>query len=65
MTWSGASKGRAIIEHLLETSAEKEVVDRNGVLGGAGGGMEEFWPQMPGSELFVYEAFGTEFLNLQ
>ena len=64
LSWSGASKGRAIIEHLMkatsdgEYGAEKEEVPP---------GFDDFglsWGQMPGSELFGFETFGTEFFDV-
>lgn len=58
---SGASKGRAIIEHLLEMSAAREDSGKDEAVppflvdyGGMG------WVQLPGSGLFGYEAVGTD-----
>jgi hypothetical protein len=67
MTWSGAGKSRAIIEQLLRdprrgTASSSEMVNKRS--------FAEFddtevfsWDQLPGSELFTYEASGADLLN--
>jgi hypothetical protein len=64
LSWSGASKGRAIIEHLMKITAEGDGV---GAHEEAPPGYDDFgmsWGQMPGSELFGFETFPTEFFDV-
>ncbi|CAI6014040.1 unnamed protein product [Clonostachys chloroleuca] len=60
-TCSGASKGRAIIEHLLKDSS---ALNLDGSLADLLNDPNTSWNQLPGSELFSYSSFSPDFLNL-
>lgn len=64
MSWSGASKGRAIIEHLMKSTTDGDGTGNNEE---APPGYDDFglsWGQMPGSELFGFETFATDFFDV-
>lgn len=64
LSWSGASKGRAIIEHLMKITAEGDGIGDNEE---PIPGYDDFglsWGHMPGSELFGFDAFGSEFFGV-
>lgn len=63
LSWSGASKGRAIIEHLMRAGRRDGATEKDE----PPAGQEDFglsWDQMPGSELFGFEDLGSEFFNV-
>jgi hypothetical protein len=67
VTWSGAGKSRAIIEQLLHDpgrdlkSTERPTLKRSWAEFDVSEGLS--WDQLPASELFSYEASGTDLLG--
>lgn len=62
-SWSGASKGCAIIEHLLRIGPTRE----NHQHDAAPFNLEDYgvgWGHLPGTEFSGYDATGSEFLDI-